>query len=132
MQASPALARVRRARAPRQRAFNQCPSSQQRAVTRTRGALRAAMPKRRAEADEDGGEDAAGGAEAPAAPPGEQSTGKKGKFRKEKPWDVDGTDHWCASRCQALSMPRVAHVLLALASQENRAVSQGGQPRGHA
>ena len=132
MQASPALARVRRARAPRQRAFNQCPSSQQRAVTRTRGALRAAMPKRRAEADEDGGEDA-GAVEAPAAPPGgEQSTGKKGKFRKEKPWDVDGTDHWCASRCQALSMPRVAHVLLALASQENRAVSQGGQPRGHA
>ena len=24
------------------------------------------------------------------------STGKKGKFRKEKPWDVDGIDHWCA------------------------------------
>ena len=23
------------------------------------------------------------------------STGKKGKFRKEKPWDVDGIDHWC-------------------------------------
>lgn len=100
MQASPALDRSRPPRAPRQRAFNQCPSSQQRVATRTRRALRAAMPKRRAEADEDGGEDAAGGAEAPAAPPGEQSTGKKGKFRKEKPWDVDGTDHWCASRCQ--------------------------------
>jgi ribosomal RNA assembly protein len=22
------------------------------------------------------------------------STGKKGKFRKEKPWDHDGIDHW--------------------------------------
>ena len=54
------------------------------------------MPKRRAEADAADGDDGAA-AEAPAAPPsGEQSTGKKGKFRKDKPWDVDGTDHWCA------------------------------------
>ena len=56
------------------------------------------MPKRRAEADGAGGdEDAAGGAADGAAPPGgEQSSGKKGKFRKDKPWDVEGTDHWCA------------------------------------
>eukprot|EP00983_Pelagomonas_calceolata_P106028 1159189-Pelagomonas_calceolata.AAC.10 len=26
--------------------------------------------------------------------PPAQSKGKQGKHRKEKPWDVDGTDHW--------------------------------------
>ena len=31
-----------------------------------------------------------------AAPqPEAASTGKKGKFRRDKPWDVDGIDHWC-------------------------------------
>jgi hypothetical protein len=69
------------------------------------------MPKRRAgEADEADGDDAGGAAEAPAAPPsGEQSTGKKGKFRKEKPWDVDGTDHWCAPAQRAASAQPLAH-----------------------
>ena len=88
------------------------------------------MPKRRAEADDaDGGGDAGGGAEAAAAPPGgEQSSGKKGKFRKEKPWDVDGTDHWCGGG----AAPPNAACRLTPAAQENRAVSQGGQPRGHA
>ncbi len=46
--------------------------------------------------DEEDGVVAAGGGDAGAAAP---STGKKGKFRKDKPWDVDGIDHWCAAEC---------------------------------
>ena len=46
------------------------------------------MPRK--DADEEPQEEAG-----PSEPP-PQSKGKTGKFRKEKPWDVDGIDHWCA------------------------------------
>ena len=35
-------------------------------------------------------------ADGEAGAPAPQS--KKNKFRKEKPWDHDGIDHWCVRR----------------------------------
>jgi|APGre2960657444_1045066.scaffolds.fasta_scaffold00361_2 ribosomal RNA assembly protein len=47
------------------------------------------MPRREEEEEEAAAETAV------AAPT--PSSGKTGKFRKEKPWDVDGIDHWCVA-----------------------------------
>ncbi len=61
------------------------------------------MSKRHAEADAAEGDAGAGGAGGAAADgAAQQSTGKTGKYRKEKPWDVDGIDHWCAAAREAL------------------------------
>jgi hypothetical protein len=61
------------------------------------------MSKRHADAADAGagGAGAAGGAATDGGAPPTQSAGKQGKFRKEKPWDVDGIDHWCARTLRA-------------------------------
>jgi ribosomal RNA assembly protein len=50
------------------------------------------MSKRKAEDDAaPAGQDSAA-ADTETAPG--QRSGKKGKYRRDKPWDVDGIDHW--------------------------------------
>lgn len=52
-----------------------------------------AMSKRKAE-DDGVDEGAAPGEAAAADDTSKPSAGKKGKYRREKPWDHDGIDHW--------------------------------------
>lgn len=51
------------------------------------------MKKKKAKAKGDGGNEEEGGDEAQKK--GDEATGnKKGKYRKDKPWDHEGIDHW--------------------------------------